>query len=89
MHNYHLKLHIKILFSLDLKILTTDTIDILQHFIPTESEVKAFASYLSDGKSILNLSDEDRFLYGVRERFITHILFMMNFLLLSFRKSND
>jgi hypothetical protein len=56
----------KILFSLDLKTLTIDTIDILQHFIPTESETKAFTSYLSDGKSIGNLSDEDRFLHGVR-----------------------
>lgn len=56
----------KYYFSLDLKVLTPDTIDILQHFIPTESETKAFASYLSDGKSILNLSDEDRFLYGVQ-----------------------
>ena len=52
-------------FSLDLKILTSDVIDILQHFIPTENEVKAFTSYLADGKSLLNLSDEDRFLYGV------------------------
>ncbi|CAF4224699.1 unnamed protein product, partial [Adineta steineri] len=40
--------------NLDLKILTTDTIDILQHFIPTETEIKAFTSYLSDGKSITN-----------------------------------
>ncbi len=54
------------LFSLDLKILTTDILDILQHFIPTEAETKAFTSYISDGKSVLNLSDEDRFLYGVR-----------------------
>ena len=54
--------------SLDLKILTSDIIDILQHFIPTENEVKAFTSYLADGKSLLNLSDEDRFLHGVSER---------------------
>ena len=53
--------------SLDLRILTSDIIDILQHFIPTESEIKAFTSYLADGKSIMNLSDEDRFLYGVKK----------------------
>ncbi|CAF4586942.1 unnamed protein product, partial [Rotaria magnacalcarata] len=34
---------VRALNNLDLKILTTDTIDILQHFIPTESETKAFA----------------------------------------------
>lgn len=50
---------------MDLNILTADTIDILQHFIPTESEIKAFTSYTNDGRSINNLSDEDRFLYGV------------------------
>jgi hypothetical protein len=50
-----------------LNILTTDIIDILQHFIPTETEIKAFTSYLADGKSIMNLSDEDRFLYGVKK----------------------
>ncbi len=66
----------KIIFSLDLKILTTDTIDILQHFIPNESETKAFASYLSDGKSIMNLSDEDRFLYGVKIFLINIIRFL-------------
>jgi hypothetical protein len=55
-------------FSLDLKILTSDIIDILQHFIPTENEIKAFTSYLADGKSIMNLSDEDRFLYGVKKK---------------------
>jgi hypothetical protein len=66
-----------------LKILTTDTIDILQHFIPNESEIKAFTSYLSDGKSIMNLSDEDRFLYGVRifrkKVFFLIILFFLAF----------
>lgn len=51
-----------------MKILTSDIIDILQHFIPTENEVKAFTSYLADGKSLLNLSDEDRFLHGVSEQ---------------------
>ncbi|CAF0872036.1 unnamed protein product [Adineta steineri] len=70
--------------NLDLKILTTDTIDILQHFIPTETEIKAFTSYLSDGKSITNLSDEDRFLYGLSkiERLsqkLNVISFMANF----------
>jgi len=69
----------KIIFSLDLKILTTDTIDILQHFIPNESEIKAFASYLSDGKSIMNLSDEDRFLYGVKIFLINIITFLFVF----------
>ncbi|CAF1162831.1 unnamed protein product [Adineta steineri] len=57
-------LETRALNNLDLKILTTDTIDILQHFIPTETETKAFTSYLSGGKPITNLSDEDRFLYG-------------------------
>ncbi|UJR33234.1 hypothetical protein I4U23_020689 [Adineta vaga] len=70
--------------NLDLKILTTDTIDILQHFIPTESETKAFTSYLADGKSLTNLSDEDRFLYGLSkiERLaqkLNVISFMANF----------
>ena len=51
--------------SLDLKVLTSDTIDILQHFLPTEMEHKAFNSYLADGKSLNQLADEDRFLYGV------------------------
>jgi len=55
---------------LDLKILSADIIDILQHFIPTENETKAFTSYLADGKSIMNLSDEDRFLYGVRRKLV-------------------
>lgn len=55
-----------LVLSLDLKILTSDTIDILQHFLPTEVENKAFTSYLADGKSLNFLSDEDRFLYGVR-----------------------
>ncbi len=59
-----------------MKILTTDTIDILQHFIPTETETKAFTSYLSDGKSITNLSDEDRFLYGVKK--LRFFVFMKN-----------
>lgn len=61
------------LFSLDLKILSADIIDILQHFIPTENEIKAFTSYLADGKSIMNLSDEDRFLYGVRENIFDYL----------------
>jgi hypothetical protein len=59
-----------LIFSLDLRILNTDIIDILQHFIPTETEIKAFTSYLSDGKSINNLSDEDRFLHGVKKLFM-------------------
>ncbi|CAF3813406.1 unnamed protein product [Rotaria magnacalcarata] len=75
---------VRALNNLDLKILTTDTIDILQHFIPTESETKAFASYLSDGKSIINLSNEDRFLYGLSkiERLaqkLNVVSFMANF----------
>jgi hypothetical protein len=75
---------IRALNNLDLKILTTDIIDILQHFIPTESEIKSFTSYLSDGKSIINLSDEDRFLYGLSkiERLtqkLNVISFMANF----------
>ncbi|CAF1327598.1 unnamed protein product [Adineta steineri] len=75
---------IRALNNLDLKILTIDTIDILQHFIPTESEIKAFSSYLSDGKSIVNLSDEDRFLHGLTkiERLtqkLNVVSFMANF----------
>ncbi|CAF0902187.1 unnamed protein product [Adineta ricciae] len=75
---------IRALNNLDLKILTIDTIDILQHFIPTESETRAFASYLSDGKSIVNLSDEDRFLHGLSkiERLaqkLNVVSFMANF----------
>ncbi|CAF2626482.1 unnamed protein product [Rotaria sp. Silwood2] len=70
--------------NLDLKILTPDTIDILQHFIPTEAEIKAFTSYLSDGKSVMNLSDEDQFLYGLSkiERLsqkLNVVSFMANF----------
>ncbi|CAF1346854.1 unnamed protein product [Adineta steineri] len=42
--------------NLHLKTLTTDTIDILQHFIPIETEIKVFTSYLLD---------EDRFLYAL------------------------
>jgi hypothetical protein len=57
------------LSSLDLQILTSDTIDILQHFLPSETETKAFASYLADGKFLNQLSDEDQFLYGVRISF--------------------
>jgi len=67
-----------------LKILSADIIDILQHFIPTENETKAFTSYLADGKSIMNLSDEDRFLYGLSkiERLaqkLNVVSFMANF----------
>ncbi|CAF3538513.1 unnamed protein product [Rotaria socialis] len=70
--------------NLDLKILTSDTIDILQHFIPTEVETKAFASYLSDGKSLMSLSDDDQFLYGLSkiERLsqkLNVVSFMANF----------
>ncbi|CAF0730840.1 unnamed protein product [Adineta ricciae] len=70
--------------NLDLRILTADTIDILQHFIPTETEIKAFTSYLADGKQLSNLSDEDRFLYGLSkiERLaqkLNVISFMANF----------
>ncbi|CAF3542171.1 unnamed protein product, partial [Rotaria sordida] len=70
--------------NLDLKILTSDTIDILQHFIPTEAETKAFNSYLSDGKSVMNLSGEDQFLYGLSriERLsqkLNVVSFMANF----------
>jgi hypothetical protein len=64
-----------------LNILTSDTIDILQHFIPTETEAKAFTSYLSDGKSITNLSDEDRFLYGVKRHFLFNGIFYLDLFL--------
>ncbi len=51
--------------SLDLTTLPIDQVDILQHFIPTEQELKAFSTYLDQGKNIRSLSEEDQFLFAV------------------------
>jgi hypothetical protein len=42
-----------------------DQVDILQHFIPTESELKAFSKYIESGKDLKALSEEDQFLIAV------------------------
>lgn len=52
-------------FSLDLNSLPIEQVDILQHFIPTEPELKAFNSYIDGGKDIRALSEEDQFLYAL------------------------
>jgi hypothetical protein len=51
--------------NLDMAALQSEQVDILQHFIPTEQELKAFASYVDSGKDIRLLSDEDQFLYAL------------------------
>jgi formic-like protein len=55
----------KAINNLDLQSLPIDQIEILQHFIPTEQELKAFNSYIESNKSISSLSDEDKFLYAL------------------------
>lgn len=58
---------VKAINNLDLKTLPIDQIDILQHFIPSDQEKKAFNNHLNQGKNISNLSEEDQFLFAVRD----------------------
>lgn len=55
----------KAINNLDLAALQAEQVDILQHFIPTDQELKAFSAYVESGKDIRSLSDEDQFLYAV------------------------
>lgn len=61
----------KAINNLDLHSLPADQIDLLQHFVPTESELKAFKAYIDEGKSVSLLSEEDQFLFALSkiERF--------------------
>jgi hypothetical protein len=52
---------------LDLNALPVDQVDILNHFVPTEQEIKLFTNYIEEGKNIRNLSEEDQFLFAVSE----------------------
>jgi hypothetical protein len=55
----------KAINNLDLASLQIEQVDILQHFIPSDQELKAFASYADSGKEIRLLSEEDQFLYAL------------------------
>ncbi|XP_018334507.1 formin-like protein CG32138 [Agrilus planipennis] len=48
--------------TLDLKQLSLDNVELLQKMIPSEQECKAYRDYVMEGKSINNLSEEDKFL---------------------------
>lgn len=52
-------------FSLDLKVLSLECVEILLRIIPNEQEVKAFKEYEKEKKPIDQLADEDRFMINV------------------------
>lgn len=56
---------VKSINNLDLNSLPIDQIDILLHFIPSDTETKAFNNYLNQGKDIKSLSEEDQFLFAL------------------------
>jgi len=51
--------------TLDLRVLSTEYIDLLMHIIPNEQEVKAFNNYESDKKPLDALTPVDRFMMQV------------------------
>ena len=53
-------------YSLDLKTLSLERVEILLRVVPNEKEVKEFKQYERDRKSFEILSDEDKFIYSVR-----------------------
>jgi len=53
------------LFSLDLKTLFLERVEILLRVVPNEQEVKAFKEYERDRKPLSLLSEEDRFMISV------------------------
>ena len=52
-------------YSLDLKTLSLERVEILLRVVPNEKEVKEFKQYERDKKSFAILSDEDKFMYSV------------------------
>jgi hypothetical protein len=60
------------LFSLDLKTLFVERVEILMRVVPNEQEVKAFKEYERDRKPTSLLSEEDRFMISVSEECIIH-----------------
>ena len=53
--------------TVDLAHLSTEKVEILQRVLPNDKEIKAFKQFETERKSIATLSDEDRFLYSVRQ----------------------
>ena len=47
--------------------LSIDKVDIIQHIIPSEQELKSFQSYVESGKLIEHLSEEDQFLIALSQ----------------------
>jgi len=52
-------------YSLDLKTLSLERVEILMRVIPNDQEVKAFKEYEKEKKPITALSEEDRFMITV------------------------
>lgn len=52
-------------FSLDLKLLSLEYVEILLRIIPNEQELKAFKEYEKEKKPLDQLADEDRFMMNV------------------------
>ncbi|XP_075237526.1 formin-like protein [Lycorma delicatula] len=50
------------IYSLDLKQISLENVEILQRMVPTDAEAKAYREYVSEKKDVSQLTEEDRFL---------------------------
>ena len=60
-------------FSLDLKTLSLERVEILQRIVPNDQEIKLYKEYERNKKPVEVLSDEDKFMINVRGQLLpTH-----------------
>lgn len=53
---------VKAINSLDLKLFSLENVELLQKIVPTEQEIKLYKDYVSEKKSVIVLTDDDKFM---------------------------